>query len=118
LCGSAVDPKKCGIVRVVGSTSAPPSTVVSACSFESSTTCGSDAVEPPEDAMPDDELVDELLVDEESVEVDVLSRDAAWSLFPGFAGFPCADAPVTTTASSEPARARPSASFRKTISSP
>src|SRR6266481_8919086 len=40
LCGSSVDPHQCGIVRVVGSTLAPPIVVVSACSCESAITCG------------------------------------------------------------------------------
>jgi hypothetical protein len=92
---------------------------VRACSFESSTTCGSNEFdELLDDEVLDDEVVEELLVDEELIEEDVASPDAAWSLFPGFAGFPRADAPVTTTATSDATKARASASFRKTISSP
>jgi len=35
-----------------------------------------------------------------------------------FGGFPCADAPVTTTATRDAMRASETTSFRKTISSP
>jgi len=102
LCGSSVWPNQCGIVRVVGRTSAPPSVVVYALRVASSTTCGSADV----DALVDD---DDVLPD-----VDVVAGGAGSCL----GGFPCADAPVTTTATSDTTRANVSASFRKTISSP
>ena len=47
-------------------------------------------------------------------DVDVVAGGAGSCL----GGFPCADAPVTTTATSDTTRANVSASFRKTISSP
>lgn len=76
-----------------------------------------------DEALLDDEveLLDEAPLDdelEELVDEDAPSRDAAWSLLPGFAGFPCADAPVTTTATSDATRASVRTSFRKAISSP
>jgi hypothetical protein len=89
---------------------------------ESPRTIGSAAVP----AAVDDELLDDELLDAELVElVDDVSPDplpvepgSFFPEFPGLAGFPCAEAPVTTTAISDTTRASASASFRKTISSP
>jgi len=118
LCGSSVWPNQCGIVRVDGRTTAPPNVAVDACIRASSITCGCDAV----DALDEVELVDEdvlLVEDVVVVDEDVPLPDAVpWSLFPGLAGFPWAEAPVTMTATSDTTRARASASFRKAISSP